>query len=81
MRKLEAENIKKTFVPLMNALSQDDIDLIVNTPINDFYDLRNPEVREIDRVWARIMTRNEEVEDLLNEALRYLTILANNRES
>lgn len=81
MRKLEAENIKKTFVPLMNALSQDDIDLIVNTPINDFYDLRNPEVREIDRVWARIMTRNEEVEDLLNEALRYLTILANNREA
>lgn len=81
MRKLEVENIKKTFVPLMNALSPDDIDMVMNTPINDFYDLRNPEIREIDKVWARIMTQNEDVEDLLNEALRYLTILANNREA
>ena len=62
-------------------MSPDDIELILNTEVSDFYDLKRPDIREIDRVWAKVMMQNEDTETLLDNALRYLTILAKNRES
>lgn len=81
MRKLEVENILKTYVPVLSLMSSQDIKLITSTEIVDFYDLKKPQIREIDRAWAKIMTQNNEVEAFLDSALRYLTILAKNRES
>ena len=77
MRKLEIENILKTYVPKVSLLSEKDMELILCTDIDDFYDLKKPEIREIDKVWAKIMIQNDDVDI----ALRYLTILAKNRES
>ena len=58
-----------------------DIDIICNVQIVDYFDLKSPAIREIDKAWARIITHNDDVDELLNSALRYLTILAKNRES
>lgn len=81
MRKLEIENILKTYVPKVSLLSEKDMELILCTDIDDFYDLKKPEIREIDKVWAKIMIQNDDVDIFLDNALRYLTILAKNRES
>lgn len=81
MRKLEIENINKTYVPMVSLMSEKDIELILNTKITDFYNLKRPCIREIDKVWAKVMIQNDDVEVLLDNALRYLTILAKNRES
>lgn len=81
MRKLEKENIRKTFVPVLSKMSPTDIEKVCNVEIIDFYDLKSPSIRSIDKVWAEIITQNDDVEDLLNSALRYLTILAKNREN
>lgn len=81
MRKLEIENINRTSVPLFSLLTQEEIDLIEATPIDSFFDLKNPSIRPIDKVWAAIIIKNEDVDLILSNALRYLTILAKNRES
>ena len=81
MRKLEIENILKTYVPKVSLMSDKDIKLVLNTEISDFYDLKKPDVREIDKVWAKVMIQNDDVDVFLDNALRYLTILAKNRES
>lgn len=81
MRKLEIENINKTYVPMVSLMSEKDIELILNTEITDFYNLKRPCIRKIDKVWAKIMIQNDDVEVLLDNALRYLTIMAKNRES
>ena len=81
MRKLEIENILKTYVPKISLMSEKDIELILNTEVSDFYDLKRPDIREIDKAWAKVMIQNDDVEALLDNALRYLTILAKNRES
>lgn len=81
MRKLEVENILKTYVPKVSLISPNDIEKILNTEISDFYDMQNPKIREIDKVWAKVMIQNENIDNLLNEAIRYLTVLAKNREN
>ena len=81
MRKLEIENILKTYVPKVSLMSEEDVELILNTDITDFYDLKQPKIRDIDRAWAKVMIQNDDVDTLLENALRFLTILAKNRES
>lgn len=81
MRKLEKENILRTYVPKIKNLTDEDIESIMTTDIIDFYDLKNPQIRNIDKVWAKIITRNEDPEEYIESAQRYLTILAKNRES
>lgn len=81
MRKLEIENIKKTFVPMVSLMSEEDIEQILNTEIIDFYDLKKPNIREIDKIWAKVIIQNDDIEGILDNALRYLTIMAKNRES
>lgn len=81
MRKLEIGNINRTLVPIFSKMNDKDINTIIDTEITDFYDLKSPAIREIDRVWAKIITQNSNVDFLLDSALRYLTVLAKNRES
>lgn len=81
MRKLERKNIMKTFVPIYSELSKEVLDRINNLTITDFYNLKNPSIREVDKIWASIIGNNDNSEYLLNKALRYMTVLAKNRES
>lgn len=81
MRKLEIENVNRTHVPVFSRLTKNDIDIINTVEITDFYDLKSPSIREIDRAWAKVITGNENVDNLLDDAIRYLTVLAKNREN
>lgn len=81
MRKLEIENINRTYVPQLSKLSTESIDKILAVEDNSFFDLKNPTIREVDKVWAQIIIGNEKVESMLDSALRYMTVMAKNRES
>ena len=81
MRKLEIVNINRTYVPKLSKLSKESIDKIFAVEDNTFFDLKNPTIREVDRVWAQIIIGNDTVESMLDSALRYMTVMAKNRES
>lgn len=81
MRKIEKVNIDKTHIPDIQRLSNEEKDLIMSTSIDSFIDLREPSIRDIDRVWAKILTREENNDDMLTEAILKLTMLSNNREN
>lgn len=81
MRKLEIANVLKTHVPKIDLLSVKDRELILNTEISEFCNLTSPNLREVDRVWARIILRDDNIDSFLDNALRDLTILVNTRES
>ena len=81
MRKMEVNDIKKTFVPKMNKIDIKIIEEINNEKSKiEFLDLRNPKIRNIDIIWAKyLFGRN--YEEKLNAALRLLEFLANRRDS
>ena len=81
MRKVEKVNIDKTHIPDINALTAEETESIIETPIPSFLDLREPSIREIDKVWAKILTKKDNNDDLLNEAVLILVLLSKNRES
>lgn len=81
MRKLEVENINRTYVPKLSKLSKESIDKILAIEDNSFFDLKNPTIREVDKVWAQIIIGNDKVDSMLDSALRYMTVMAKNRES
>lgn len=66
---------------MVSLMSEEDIEQILNTEIIDFYDLKRPNIREIDKIWAKVIIQNDDIEGILDNALRYLTIMAKNRES
>ena len=66
-------------VPVTSELSEDEKQRIVSTPINKFIDLRSPQVREVDKVWAEILF-GENAESLIEEALTLVPILVADRE-
>lgn len=79
LRKLEKEDYEPLHVPVTSELSEDEKQRIVSTPINEFIDLRSPQVREVDRVWAEILF-GENADDLIEEALTLVPILVADRE-
>lgn len=79
MRKIEAENIDRTFVPNIDKLSKEDKDLLLSTTVSEFFDLKKTKIRDIDRAWAKVIAPGKE-SDLLEEALRYITMMAVSRE-
>ena len=81
MRKVERVNIDKTHIPDINSLTEEEVGRIMTTPIQTFLDIREPRIREIDRVWARILTKEDNNEDMLNEAVLQLVLLSSNREN
>lgn len=79
MRKMEVKDIKSTFVPKFEMVSQGAYEQIVE--IKDsiaFADLNNPEIRNIDRIWASELF-GDQANNLLDEARRLLLFLANKR--
>lgn len=81
MRKMEVNDIKKTFVPKINKINSNMIEEINNEKSNiEFLDLKNPKIRNIDIIWAKYLFGSD-YELKLNEALRLLEFLANRRDS
>ena len=79
LRKLEKEDYEPLHVPVTSELSEEDKQRIVSTPITKFLDLRCPQVRDVDRVWAEILF-GENAEELIEEALTLVPILVADRE-
>ena len=81
MRKMEVNDIKKTFVPKMNQINSEIIEEVNNEKSKiEFLDLKNPKIRNIDIIWAKYLFGSD-YEIKLNEALRLLEFLANRRDS
>ena len=81
MRKMEINDIKKTYVPKIDAIDSDTIEKIRNEKKNlKFLDLNNPTIRNIDIIWAKYLFGNN-YEEKLNQALQLLEFLANKRNS
>ena len=79
LRKIELQDLKHTHIPNILTLSRNDKRHIIETIDSiSFLELNNPEVREIDRVWARILY-GDEAENVLEKAEILLRFLANRR--
>ena len=79
LRKLEKEDYEPLHVPITSELSEDDKRRIVSTPISEFLNLRSPQVREVDRVWAEILF-GENANALIEDAVSLVAILVADRE-
>ena len=78
-RKMEKEDYEPLHVPVISELSEDQKQRIVSTPISEFVNLRSPQIRELDRVWAEILF-DENADELIEQALTLLPILVADRE-
>lgn len=79
LRKLEEGDYAPLHVPVTERFTENQITRIISTPITKFIDLRAPEVRDIDRVWAEILFGND-AEDYLEEVISLIPILVADRE-
>ena len=79
LRKLEKEDYEPLHVPVTSELSEEEKQRIASTPINEFINLRSPQVRDVDRLWAEILF-GENADELIEEALTLVPILVADRE-
>lgn len=80
-RKMEVENILTTLVPDMNKIPKDFVDKLKLAKNKiEFIDLQNPQIRKIDKLWAKELFR-EKADSILNDAQRILKFLANRRNT
>ena len=78
-RKLEKIDFDSLHGPVASELSEEEKQRIVSTPINEFINLRSPQVRDVDRVWAEILF-GENADELIDEVLTLVPILVADRE-
>ena len=76
---MEEKDFNPLHVPVTSELSEEEKQRIVSTPINEFINLRSPQVRDVDKVWAEILF-GENAEELIEEALTLVPILVADRE-
>jgi hypothetical protein len=79
-RKMDASEFDNTLVPDFSLFSNEEIDDICNCPVSEFVTLNSPSIRDCDKVWAKIISPDN-WEEILNEASRYLGLIATERES
>lgn len=81
MRKMEVGDILKTYIPKLDMVSPETLDLLkASYDRIPFVDLQAPEIREVDRIWAGELF-GDRAEETLDEARRLLEYLANIRNS
>lgn len=79
MRKMEVADILKTYIPDKDLITQNTINKIKNKIDNiDFIELKNPVIREVDKIWAEELF-GADSGDILEEANRLLSYLTNKR--
>lgn len=79
-RKMDAAEFDSTFVPDYSLFSENEISLISNCSVDSFITLNYPVIRDCDKVWAKIISPDD-WENILSETVRYLGILATDREA
>lgn len=79
LRKMEKADYEPLHVPILSEMSEEQKELIVNTPFNNFLDLRNPSPRKIDHAWAKVLFGDKAMEQL-DKALTLLAQLSAMRE-
>lgn len=80
MRKMEVADIKKTYIPDLSIVSPATVsrlNMIKNSL--EFLNLHNPEIRDVDIIWAEELF-GANAADMLDEARRLLVYLVNIRE-
>lgn len=79
MRKMEVNDIQETFIPIYN---KDDIynSIDIAKKNINFLDLKEPEIREIDKIWGKYLF-GESYLEVLEKAKRLLKFMANRRDS
>ena len=79
MRKMEGADIGKTFVPNFHLIDGAFYDSLLEEIGNiTFLDLRNIQIRTIDKIWAKLLFK-ENAESVLEEATRLLTFVVARR--
>ena len=78
-RKMEEKDYETLHVPVTLELSEEEKKRITSTPISEFINLRSPQVRDVDRVWAQILF-GENAEDFIEKAKELIPILVADRE-
>lgn len=79
LRKLEQGDYEPLHVPVTESFTDEQIQRIISTPIEEFLNLRSPKLRAVDSVWAEILF-GENAEDYLEEAVSLIPILVADRE-
>lgn len=79
LRKLEKDDYEPLHVPMTDQLTKEQRQRIVSTPIEEFINLRSPQLRGVDKVWAEILF-GENADERMEEALTLLPILVADRE-
>lgn len=81
MRKMEVADINTTFIPQLDMIS-----LNTRNRINEikdaivFLNLKNPEIRDVDKIWAEELF-GDEANEILETAQSLLSFLAHRRNS
>lgn len=79
MRKMEVSDIEKTYIPVLDAVTQETLTALTEEYNSiEFLNLATPEIRAVDRIWANELF-GEDAEETLNTARRMLEYLANRR--
>lgn len=79
LRKMEKEDFEPLHVPIIAQLTDEQTRKIISTPITEFVNLRVPQPRAIDHVWAEILF-GERAQEYIEKVLLFLPILAEDRE-
>ena len=79
LRKLEQRDYEPLHVPVTERFNEEQVQRIISTPVTKFINLRSPEIRDVDRVWAEILF-GDNAEDYLEEATSLIPILVADRE-
>lgn len=79
MRKMEGADIGKTFIPNLSKIDDDFYNTILEEVENiTFLDLRNVQIRQIDRIWAKVLF-GQNADSVLEEASRLLAFVVARR--
>ena len=79
-RKMERHDIEPTLIPIPDLITDEQYDEITRiVPSIEFVDLYNPEIREIDELWAKILFPTNYTE-VLNETKKQLKFIVNRRD-
>lgn len=81
MRKMEVADIERTYIPVLDSVSWETrAALTAKYEFIEFLNLGSPEIREVDRIWARELF-GENAGEVLETAGRMLGYLANRRNT
>lgn len=79
MRKMEVTDICNTFVPCISLIPKSFASKLISIKDNiKFLDLKNPQIREVDEIWAKLIF-SDDAQEKLEQAQTLLSFLANKR--